>query len=145
MSVRIALKLNPSGYIILITLTLLMKIVRSFVWRKFSSVGREEWYEKMTNGQKIKLGDAHVTPKKYPRSTSVKAWGCPTHPHLHQQKYQVFFQDTIFLFLHMICVILGASFYFAFIFVFCLLVINGGIRAILFGEKHTPFSLFRTL
>ena len=44
------------------------------------------------------------------------------HPLLHQQKYQVIFQDTIFLFLHMICVILGASFIFAFSFVsFCLL------------------------
>jgi hypothetical protein len=30
----------------------------------------------MKNGQKLKLGDAHATPKKYPRSTSVKAWGC---------------------------------------------------------------------
>ena len=86
-----------------------MKIVRSFRWRKFSSVGREGWYEKMKDGQKLKLGDAHVTPKKYPRSTSVKAWGCPRHPLLHQQKYQVIFQDTIFLLLHILCVILGAS------------------------------------
>jgi hypothetical protein len=36
--------------------------------------------------QKLKLGDAHVTPKKYPRGTSVKAWGCPETPFLHQQK-----------------------------------------------------------
>ena len=98
-------------------LTLLMKIVRSFRWRKFSSVGREGWYEKMKDGEKLKIGDSHVTPKKYPRSTSIKAWGCPRHPLIHQQKYQVIFQDTIFLFVHMICVILGASFYFAFSFV----------------------------
>jgi hypothetical protein len=31
----------------------------------------------MKNGQKLKLGDAHATPKKYPRSTRIKAWGCP--------------------------------------------------------------------
>jgi hypothetical protein len=31
----------------------------------------------MKNGKKLKLGDAHATLKKYPRSTSVKAWGCP--------------------------------------------------------------------
>jgi hypothetical protein len=31
----------------------------------------------MKNGQKVKLEDAHVTPKKYPRGTSIKAWGCP--------------------------------------------------------------------
>ena len=53
-------------------------------------------------------------PTTYSRSTSVKAWGCPRHPLLHQQKYQVIFQDTIFLLLHMICVILGASVLFAF-------------------------------
>jgi hypothetical protein len=29
----------------------------------------------MKNGQNLKLGDAQ-NPKKYPRSTSVKAWGC---------------------------------------------------------------------
>ena len=77
-------------------LTLLMKIVRSFRWRKFSSVGREGWYEKMNDGQKIKLGDSHVTPKTYPRSTRVKAWGCPRHPLLHQQKYQVSFKTLYF-------------------------------------------------
>jgi hypothetical protein len=31
----------------------------------------------MKNGQKLKLGDAHATSKKYPRGTSFKAWGCP--------------------------------------------------------------------
>jgi hypothetical protein len=31
----------------------------------------------MKNGQKLKLGDAHATLKKYPRGTSIKAWGCP--------------------------------------------------------------------
>jgi hypothetical protein len=31
----------------------------------------------MKNGQKLKLGDAHATRKKYPRSTSIKAWECP--------------------------------------------------------------------
>ena len=45
-------------------LTFLMKIVRSFVWRKFSSVGREGWYEEMKNEQKLKLGDSHVTPRR---------------------------------------------------------------------------------
>ena len=61
--VRLVLKLNQSGFFILITLTLLMKIVRCFVWRKFSSIGREGWYEKMKDAQKLKLGDSHVTPR----------------------------------------------------------------------------------
>ena len=76
----------------------------------------------MKNGQKLKLGDAHVTPKIYSRGTSVKAWGCPRHPLLHQQKYQVLFQYTIFLLLHMLCVVLGASlflFLVQFSLVFC--------------------------
>jgi hypothetical protein len=52
------------------------RIVLSFVWRKFSSVGIGEWWDEVKNGQNLKLGDAHATPKKYPRGTSVKAWGC---------------------------------------------------------------------
>jgi hypothetical protein len=40
----------------------------------------------MKNGQKLKLGDAHATPKKYPRGTSLKAWGCLEAPLLHRQK-----------------------------------------------------------
>ena len=59
-------------------------------------------------------------PNKYPRSTSVKAWGFPRHPLLHQQKYQVIFQDTIFLLFHILCVILGAPVLFAFS-LFCFL------------------------
>jgi hypothetical protein len=62
MDILLELKLNQSGFIILNTLMLLMKIVWSFVWRKFSSVGREEWCYEMKDGQKLKLGDAHVTP-----------------------------------------------------------------------------------
>ena len=62
----------------------------------------EEW----TNSQAC---GCPCHPKKYPKGTSIKAWGCPRHLLLHQQKYQVIFQDTIFLLLHMICVILGAS------------------------------------
>src|SRR3954462_11508009 len=63
----------------------------------------------MKNGPKLKLGDAHVTASIYSRSTSIKAWGCLGHPLFHQQKYQVLFQYTIFLLLHIFCVILGAS------------------------------------
>jgi hypothetical protein len=77
----------------------------------------------MKYGQMLKLGDAQAWvcpshPKKYPRNTRVKAWGCPKAPVLHQQKYQVIFQDTIFLLLHMLCVFLGASLFFLSVF-FC--------------------------
>jgi hypothetical protein len=39
------------------------RIVFSFVWRKFSSVGIGEWWDEMKNGQKLKFGDSHVTPR----------------------------------------------------------------------------------
>jgi hypothetical protein len=39
------------------------RIMLSFVWRKFSSVGIGEWWDEMKNGKKLKLGDAHVTPR----------------------------------------------------------------------------------
>jgi hypothetical protein len=53
---------TKSGSTILHTLMLLIRIMWSFVWRKFSSVGKGEWWDKIKNGQKLKLGDAHVTP-----------------------------------------------------------------------------------
>jgi hypothetical protein len=36
------------------------RIVLSFVWRKFSSVGIGEWWDEVKNGQKLKLGDTHA-------------------------------------------------------------------------------------
>jgi hypothetical protein len=54
---------TKSGSTILHTLMLLMRIVWSFVWRKFSSVGKGEWCDEMKDGQKLKLGYAHVTPR----------------------------------------------------------------------------------
>jgi hypothetical protein len=76
----------------------------------------------MKNEQKLKLGDAHATPKKYPRSTSVKAWGCPRGTSFFIGKNQVTFQNTIFLLLHALCVFLGASVAFVFSFpLLCLL------------------------
>jgi hypothetical protein len=79
----------------------------------------------MKNGQKLKLVDAHH-PKKYSRSTSVKAWGCPRGTPFFTSKNQVTFEDTIFLLLHALCVFLGVSVVFVFIFSFVLFAaING--------------------
>ena len=71
---------------IIIVLTLLMRIVMSFVWRKFSSVGREEWCNKMKDGQKLKLGDAPVvTPRNIQEVQASKLGDALASP-LHQQK-----------------------------------------------------------
>jgi hypothetical protein len=41
----------------------------------------------MKYGQKLKLGDAHITPRNIQEVQALKAWGCLRHPLLHQQKY----------------------------------------------------------
>src|SRR3954464_15639493 len=53
------------------------------------------------------LGMSSGHPKKYPRGSSVKAWGCPRHLLFINKKHQVIFQCAIFLLLHALCVVLG--------------------------------------
>jgi hypothetical protein len=55
----------------------------------------------MNNGQKLKLGDAHVTPKNIQEVQASKLWDASEAPLLHRKK-QVTFQDTIFLLLHIL-------------------------------------------
>jgi hypothetical protein len=56
------------------------RIVLSFVWRKFSSVGIGEWWDKMKNGQNLKLGDAH-TPQEISKRYKRQSLGMPPrHP-----------------------------------------------------------------
>jgi hypothetical protein len=77
-----------------------------------------------------------ISPQEISRSTSVKAWGCPRHPLLHQQKYQAIFQDTIFLLLHMLCVFLGASL-FLFLVFFCFVCYNKWLDPSIFILEKT--------
>ena len=110
--------------------------MQSFVSSKFLSVGNEGRCGEMKNGQKLKLGYAHVT-LIYSISTSVKALGCPRHSLLHQQKHQVIFPDTMFLLLHALCIILGALFVFYFSlfgFVCCSILLDSIIHDL---EKDT--------
>jgi hypothetical protein len=83
------------------------RIVFSFVWRKFSSVGIREWWDELKNGQKLKLGYAHVTPRNIQEVQASKLGDAP----------EVTFQHTIFLLLHALCIFLGASVAFSFQFV----------------------------
>jgi hypothetical protein len=62
----------------------------------------------MKYGQKLKLGDAHVTLKNIQEVQASKLGDAPEAPLLHG-KNQVTFQHTIFLLLHALCVFLGAS------------------------------------
>jgi hypothetical protein len=60
------------------------------------------------NGQKLKLGDAHATPRNIQEVQASKLGDAPRHP-FFIGKNQVTFQDTIFLLLHALCIFLGAS------------------------------------
>jgi hypothetical protein len=75
----------------------------------------------MKNGQKLKLGDAHITPRNIQEVQASKL-GMPPRLPFFIGKNQVTFQDTIFLLLHALCVFLGASVAFVFSFILlCLL------------------------
>jgi hypothetical protein len=62
----------------------------------------------MKYGQKLKLGDAHVTPRNIQEVQASKLGDAPRHP-FFIGKNEVIFQDTIFLLLHILCIFLGAS------------------------------------
>jgi hypothetical protein len=99
----------------------------------------------MKNGQKLKLGDAHVTPINIQEVQASKLGDASRHP-FFIDKNQVIFQDTIFLLLRILCVCFGASLFLLsvfFSFVFC----NKWLDHIMFSlERDTiRFSLPRTL
>jgi hypothetical protein len=62
----------------------------------------------MKSGRKLKLGDAHVTPRNIQEVQASKLGDDPRNP-FNIGKNQVTFQDTIFLLLRILCVFLGAS------------------------------------
>jgi hypothetical protein len=62
----------------------------------------------MKYGQKLKLADAHVTPRNIQEVQASKLGDAPRHP-FFIGKNQVIFQVTAFLLLRILCVFLGAS------------------------------------
>jgi hypothetical protein len=56
----------------------------------------------MKYGQKLKLGDAYVTPRNIQEVQASKLGDAPRHP-FFISKYQVTFQDTIFLLPRILC------------------------------------------
>src|SRR3954452_1578230 len=86
------------------------------------------------------LGMSPGHPKKYPRGSSVKAWVCPSHPLCINKKHQVIFQCAIFLLLHALCVILGASLFLLCVYFVCLFNKVGPI--IFFLERDTLLNSY---
>jgi hypothetical protein len=103
----------------------------------------------MKNGQKLNLGNAHATPNKYPRGTSVKAWGYPRGTPFFIGKNQV-----TFLLLHALCVFLGASLLLLSVF-FCFVCCNKWLDHIMFlleemnslfiCQEHSSFHTYRSM
>jgi hypothetical protein len=95
----------------------------------------------MKYGQKLKLGDAHVTPRNIQEVQASKlgdARGTPS----SSTKYQVIFQDTIFLLLHILCVFLGASLFLLSVF-FCFVCSNKWLdpNMFLLEKTHSVFII----
>src|SRR3954447_3846220 len=83
------------------------------------------------------LGMSPGHPNKYPRGSSVKAWGFPRHPLFINKKHQVIFQCAIFLLLHALSVIFGASLFLLCVYFVCLFN-KFGPHHIYFGVRHAP-------
>jgi hypothetical protein len=99
----------------------------------------------MKYGEKLMLGDAHVTPRNIQELQASKLGDAPRHPFFIGKK-QVTFQDTIFY-----CFIFYVFFlerlYFLFQFSFVLFAaINGWITSCLFWrDTHSIFIAKNTL
>ena len=136
MGVRLVLKLNQVD-LLFDALTLLMKIVRSFRWRKFSSVGREGWYEKMKDGKKLKLGDAHVTSRHIKEVQGI--------PFFIKKNFRSSLKTLYFYFFTWYVLFLERHFILLSV-LFCLLAGNKWLdtRILVWRETHSTL-LFRTL
>ena len=102
------------------------------------------WWKKIKECQKLKLGDAPVTPKKYSRRLKRLSLGMPPCIPFFINNYQFVLPSSIFLLLHMLCALLGAScslvFSFVFLVLLCLLVITSWVLACFVLERDTLHS-----
>jgi hypothetical protein len=138
------------GFTILHTLMLLIRIVWSFVWRKFSSVGKGEWWDEMKYVQKLKLG-VPMSPQEISKKYKRQILGMPRGTPSSSTKYQVIFQDTIFFLLRILCVFLGASLFLLLVF-FCFFGCNKWldpnmfllekIHSIFHCQEHSSFHFY---
>jgi hypothetical protein len=106
----------------------------------------------MKYGQKLKLGDAHVTPRNIQEAQASKLGDAPTHPFLIG-KNQVTFQDTIFLLLHILCVLIEASLL-SLSVLFCFVCCNKWLypnkfllektHSVLHCQEHSSFHSYRS-
>jgi hypothetical protein len=131
--------------IVMYSLMLLMRIVWSFVWRKFSSVGKWEWWDEMKNGQKIKLGmpmSSQEISKRYKR----QSLGMPqVIPFFINKNIRTSFK-TLYFYCFICYVFFLECLYFLLSVLFCFVCCNKWLApTYFFWRRHTPFSLPRTV
>jgi hypothetical protein len=99
----------------------------------------------MKDGQKLKLG-MPISPQEISKKYKHQSLGMPKASPSSSKKYQVIFQDTIFLLLHMLCVVLGASL-FLFLVFFCFVCCNKWLdpSILLLAKTHSVFIAYNTL
>jgi hypothetical protein len=99
----------------------------------------------MKDGQKLKLGDAHVTPRNIQEVQASKLGDAQSTPFIINKNIKSSFK-TLYFYCFIFYVFFLERLYFCFQFPFVLFsVINGWTPAYFFWRRHTPFSLPRTL
>jgi hypothetical protein len=99
----------------------------------------------MKYGQKLKLGDAHVTPRNIQEVQASKLGDSPRHPFFINKNIRSSF-NTLYFYCFICYVFFLERIYFCFQFSFVLFdAINGWTPTCFFWRRHTPFSLPRTL
>jgi hypothetical protein len=120
------------------------RIVLSFVWRKFSSIGIGEWWDELKNGQKLKPGDSHTLQEIFKRYKSQSLGMPPRHPFFIGKNQITFNKLYFYCFMHYAFFL--AHLYFS--FQFCLVffpAINGWNPTNFFWRSFLAFHLPRTL
>jgi hypothetical protein len=120
--------------------------VWSFVWRKFSSVGNREYWDEIKYGQKLKLGNAHVTPRNIQEVQALKLGDAPEAPLLRRQKSVHLSTHYIFIASYSMRFSIGASLFSLLVF-FYFVCCNKWLDHIMFVLERDllHFSLPRTL
>jgi hypothetical protein len=145
--VVLSLKLKQKGLIYYYAYAnITNRIVWSFVWRKFSSVGIGEWWDEMKYGQKLKLGDAHVIPINIQEVQASNLGDAPEAPLLHRQKIRSPFKTLYFYCFISYVFFLERQLFLLSVF-FCFVFCNKWFDHIMlfWRETYSIFHLPRTL
>jgi hypothetical protein len=116
--------------------------VWSFVWRKFSSVGKGEWWDEIKYGKKLNLGYAHVTPRNIQEVQASKLGDASRHPSSSAKIRSPFKTLYFYCFIYYAFFLEHLYFFFQFSFVL-FAAINGWTPTNFFLRRHTPFFIVK--